>query len=108
MAPHLMMKVSVRRIGSTWVLAALLLSGGCKKHRKTTSMENTTDYAGNLQALVATKRLASLRWPDFSDYQAYGTQFYDDRDFEVAGARDGRPTAAAKGCLQALQDGGEK
>jgi murein L,D-transpeptidase YcbB/YkuD len=103
-----MMKVSVRRIGSTWVLAALLLAGGCKKHRKTTSVENTTDYAGNLQALVATKRLPSLRWPDFSDYQAYVTQFYDDRNFEVAWTRDGRPTAPANGFMQAFEDAGAK
>jgi L,D-transpeptidase YcbB len=103
-----MMKVSVRRIGSTCVLAALLLAGGCRKHRKTTSMENTTDYAENLQALVATKKLPSLRWPDFSDYQAYVTQFYDDRNFEVAWTRDGRPTAAARGFLEAFQDAGAK
>src|SRR5260370_35978267 len=103
MAPHLMMKVSVRRIGSTWVLAALLLAGGCKKHRKTASMENTTDYAGNLQALGATKRLPRLRWPDFSGYQADVTQFYDDRNFEGAGTRGGRPTAAGTGCLQACE-----
>jgi murein L,D-transpeptidase YcbB/YkuD len=103
-----MMKVSVRRIGSTCVLAALLLAGGCKKHRKTTSVENTTDYAGNLQALVATKKLPSLRWPDFSDYQAYVTQFYDDRNFEVAWTRDGRLTAAAKGFIQAFEDAGAK
>jgi murein L,D-transpeptidase YcbB/YkuD len=103
-----MMKVSVRRLGSTLVLAALLVVGGCKKPRKTTSVENTTDYAGNLQALVATKQLPSLKWPNFSDYQGYVTQFYNDRNYELAWSRDGKPTAAAKAFIQAFQDGGLK
>jgi L,D-transpeptidase YcbB len=108
MISYLMMNVSVRRIGCTCVLAALLLASGCKKHRKTTSVENTTDYAGSLQALVATKQLPSLRWPNFSDYQGYVTQFYDDRNFEVAWTRDGKPTAQALAFIQAFQDAGAK
>jgi murein L,D-transpeptidase YcbB/YkuD len=98
-----MMKVSVRRIGCTAVFAALMLAAGCKKHRKTTSVENTTDYAGNLQSLVATKKLPSLRWPNFTDYQASITQFYNDRNFEVAWTRDSKPTGSAKAFLEAFQ-----
>src|SRR5882757_8638497 len=103
-----MMNVSVRKTCNTAVLAVLLLAAGCKKPRKTTSVENTTDYAGNLQALVATKQLPSLRWPNFSDYQAYVTQFYNDRNFEVAWTRDGKPTAAAQGFMQAFQNADAK
>ena len=103
-----MMNVSIRKTCNTAVLAALLLAAGCKKPRKTTSVENTTDYAGNLQALVATKKLPSLRWPNFSDYQAYVTQFYNDRNFEVAWTRDGKPTAAAQGFMQAFQNADAK
>ena len=103
-----MKKVSLRTVGATCVLALLLLAGGCKKHRKTKSAENTTDYAGNLQALVATKKLPSLRWPDFSDYQPSVTQFYDDRNFEVAWTRDGTPTGQAQAFMQAFQDAGAK
>jgi murein L,D-transpeptidase YcbB/YkuD len=95
--------VSFRTLGSTCVLAALLLVGGCKKPRKTTSAENTTDYADTLQALVATKKLPSLRWPNFSDYQAFVTQFYNDRNFELAWTRDGKPTAAAQSFMQAFR-----
>ncbi|WP_213803953.1 L,D-transpeptidase family protein [Granulicella sp. dw_53] len=103
-----MMKASLRRIGCTCVFAALLLAAGCKKHRKTTSVENTTDYAGNLQALVATKKLPSLKWPNFSDYQGYITQFYDDRNYELAWTRDGKPTAPATAFIQAFQNAGSK
>ena len=103
-----MMKASVRSVGSVCMLAALLLAGGCKKPRKTTSAENTTDYAGNLQALVATKKLPSLRWPNFSDYQAAVTTFYMDRNYEVAWTRDGRPTAPAQAFMRAFQDADAK
>ena len=104
-----MMKASLRRIGCMGVLAVLVLAGGCrKKHRKTTSVENTTDYAGNLQSLVATKKLPSLRWPNFSDYQAYVTQFYDDRNFEVAWTRDGKPTASATAFIEAFRTANAK
>ena len=107
-----MRNVLVRRVGLAVVLAALLVAGGCRKHRKTTSAPNTDAYADKLHDLVAKKALPpekvdtakvpNLRWPDFSDYQAIVTQFYDDRNFEVAWTRDGAPTAAATGFMQAF------
>jgi L,D-transpeptidase YcbB len=107
-----MRNVWVRRVGSAVVLAALLVAGGCRRHRKTTSAPNTDAYADKLHGLVEKKALPpekvdtakvpNLRWPDFSDYQAILTQFYDDRNFEVAWTRDGAPTAAATGFIQAF------
>lgn len=89
-------------------LTLLLVADGCSKHRKTTSAENTTDYAGNLQALVAKKQLPSLRWPNFSDYQSAVTQFYEDRNYELAWTRDGKPTSQSSAFLQAFRDAGAK
>jgi murein L,D-transpeptidase YcbB/YkuD len=113
-----MRNVWVRRIGSGVVLAALLVAGGCRKHRKTTSAPNTDAYADKLHGLVEKKALPAekvdtakvpnLRWPDFSDYQAIVTQFYDDRNFEVAWTRDGAPTAAATGFIQAFANADAK
>ena len=113
-----MRNVLVRRVGLAVVLAALLVAGGCRKHRKTTSAPNTDAYADKLHDLVAKKALPpekvdtakvpNLRWPDFSDYQAIVTQFYDDRNFEVAWTRDGAPTAAATGFIQAFANAGAK
>ena len=94
----------LRTLGTTCALTLLLLAGGCRKPRKTISQENSTDYAGNLQALVATKQLVTLRWPDFSDYQSAVTQFFNDRNFEVAWTRDGKPTPQALAFIQAFQD----
>ncbi|HEV2710039.1 MAG TPA: L,D-transpeptidase family protein [Edaphobacter sp.] len=103
-----MMRVSFQRVGTACVLAALLMVGGCRRHRKSTSAENTTDYAGNLQALVATKKLPSLRWPNFSDYQTAITTFYDDRNYELAWTRDGQPTATALAFIEQFKNASAK
>ncbi|MDW5265780.1 MULTISPECIES: murein L,D-transpeptidase [Acidobacteriaceae] len=103
-----MMRVSVRKVGTACVLGTLLLASGCRRHRKSTSVENTTDYAGNLQALVATKKLPSLRWPNFSDYQTAVTTFYDDRNYELAWTRDGKPTATALAFIEQFKDAASK
>ncbi len=84
-------------------MAAVLLAGGCRRHRKTTSAPNTAEYAGNLQALTGQSQLAMLRWPNYSDYQADVKTFYDDRNYELAWSRDGKPTAAARGFMEAFR-----
>jgi murein L,D-transpeptidase YcbB/YkuD len=101
-----------RRLRRTAVFAAVLLAlfaGGCGHHRrKTTSAPNTTDYAGNIQALVAQKQLAILRWPNYSDYQPLVQTFYDDRNDEIAWLRDLKPTPETTAFLQAFADAGTK
>jgi murein L,D-transpeptidase YcbB/YkuD len=81
---------------------------GCHRHRKTTSAPNSTDYADNIQAVVAQPKLAILRWPDYSDYQPAVKTFYDDRNNEIAWTRDERPTSEATAFVQAFVDSGEK
>ena len=49
-----------------------------------------------------------LRWPNVSDYQPLVQTFYEDRNFEIAWTRDGKPTAAATGFIQAFADAGRK
>jgi L,D-transpeptidase YcbB len=112
------MNGSLSRIVSAVVLGGLLVAGGCKKNRKTTSAPNTDAYADKLHDLVTKKELPpekvdttkvpNLRWPNFSDYQAIVMQFYDDRNFEVAWTRDGVPTAAANGFIEAFGDADAK
>jgi murein L,D-transpeptidase YcbB/YkuD len=92
---------------STFVLLTLL-AGGCHRHRKTTSAPNTTDYADNLRAVVAKPEVAILRWPDYSDYHAAVTTFYDDRNYEIAWLRDLKPTPETIALIAAFQDAGAK
>jgi murein L,D-transpeptidase YcbB/YkuD len=90
------------------LLTLSLLVAGCHRHRKTTSAPNTTQYADNIQAVVAKKDLPGLRWPDYSDYKPLVTTFYDDRNNEIAWLRDLKPTSATTGFLQAFQTAGAK
>ncbi|MEO6912046.1 MAG: L,D-transpeptidase family protein [Edaphobacter sp.] len=103
-----MVRASFRTVGAACALTLLLVAGGCRRHRKSISAENTTDYAGNLQALVATKKLPSLRWPNFSDYQTAVTTFYDDRNFELAWTRGGKPTVSALAFIDQFDDAAAK
>jgi L,D-transpeptidase YcbB len=89
-------------------LALLTLLAGCHRRRKTTSAPNTTQYAGNIQAVVEKKELPGLRWPDYSDYKPLVTTFYDDRNNEIAWLRDLKPTIATTAFLQAFQNAGAK
>lgn len=106
------MKLSPRLTGTACaaacVLSALLMVGGCRKPRKTTSAPNTTDYSDNLEALVPQTQLSFLRWPNVSDYQSYIKTFYEDRNYEIAWTRDGKPTPAALGFIKAFADAGAK
>jgi murein L,D-transpeptidase YcbB/YkuD len=92
-----------------FVLLALLFADGCHRHpRKTTSAPNTTEYADNIQAVIQSKTLSILRWPDYSDYQPAVATFYDDRNNEVAWTRDGRPTASALAFIEAFSKAAAK
>jgi L,D-transpeptidase YcbB len=99
---HLSMKIALRSAGALCAFALLLSFSGCHRHRKTTSAPNTTDYSGRLQTMVASSHLSFLRWPNISDYQPLVKTFYDDRNYEIAWTRDGKPTPAANGFIQAF------
>ncbi len=92
---------------SALILVALF-AASCHRHRKTTSAPNTTDYADNLRAVVASPQLAVLRWPNYTDYQPAVTTFYDDRNYEIAWLRDLKPTPQAQAFVHAFQDAGAK
>lgn len=104
---HPRLRVSLRAAGSACALAALLAVGGCR-HRKSTSAENTAEYAENLKPLIAAKKLPFLRWPNFSDYAGAVATFYDDRNYEVAWTRDGKPTTTALAFIDQFDDAAAK
>jgi len=97
---------------------ALLPMSGCKggvkglmmrfHHRKATSKPNTTDYAGNVERLTGSPKLATLRWPNFSPDQATVKTFYDDRNDELAWTRNGKPTTAAVELIQLFHGAANK
>lgn len=103
-----LIKSALRSAGILSFLALVISFSGCHRHRKTTSAPNTTDYSDDLQPLVASSRLSFLRWPNISDYEPLLRSFYEDRNFEIAWTRDGKPTAAARGFIQAFADSATK
>src|SRR6202046_5680022 len=113
-----MMKAPLRSTCTACILTVLLLASGCHRHRKSKSAPNTDAYSDNLHQLVEkkalppekvdTSKVPNLRWPNFSDYDAYIQTFYDDRNYEVAWTRDGAPTATATAFIQQFQDAAAK
>ena len=101
--------VRVSSAGAVGGLAILLALTGChQQQRKSTSQPNTPDYAAQLQTLVSQPQMPLLRWPNYSDYQGEVKTFYDDRDWELAWTRDGKPTGAASGFIESFRAAGLK
>ena len=99
------MKVRFGALGAGSTLLLVLLASGCHgKARKTISAPNSTDYAQNIEALVAKGQMPTLHWPNYSDYQHDVSTFYGDRNNEIAWTRDGRPTPAATGFIRAFTE----
>jgi murein L,D-transpeptidase YcbB/YkuD len=109
---------AVRGAAALALLTCMLLPAtGCKSvkhlfarfhHRKAKSQPNTTDYAENLQTVVASPTLAMLKWPNYADDQAAVQKFYDDRDEELAWLRKGKPTAQATRLIEMFGDAANK
>jgi murein L,D-transpeptidase YcbB/YkuD len=99
---------TLRRTTASVLVAITFFVAGCHRHRKTISAPNTSDYADNIRAVVATPQLSVLRWPNYADYQPAVTTFYDDRNYEIAWLRDLKPTAQATAFIHAFEDAGTK
>ena len=92
---------------------ALLPSTGCKTtrrayynlthHRRAKNRVNTTDYADNVEGFVDAGQLEGMRWPKFGPLLPVVQQFYDDRNFELAWSRDGKPTEQANALMQTFE-----
>ncbi len=113
----------LRRVTVTGLLAgvALFPLAGCKgrgsnfpgltrlfHHRKSASKANSTDYAANLQNLAGQPRFDPLKWAEVSDIQPQVQKFYDDRDWELAWTRDGKPTPQATRLIELFGDAAKK
>lgn len=77
-------------------------------HRKSASKENSTDYAANMQNIAGQPQIASLKWPDITDIQPQLQQFYNDREWQLAWTRDGKPTDQATRLIQLFGDAAKK
>lgn len=60
--------------------------------------------SSRLREIAAAGRLASLRWPDFSDYRAHFQQAYESTNFTLLWLDHGRPSKQALVLIQAWKD----
>ena len=64
--------------------------------------------AAALRDIVASGRLADLRWPDFSDYKVLVDGFYAPAGYAPAWTKGGQPSASALALIQAFRDAGKR
>lgn len=117
-----MTKLSQNAVRASLILSLLALiivpmtgcRGGWKAlrakfhHRKAKSKPNTTDYADNVAQVVSTPHLSILRWANYSNLQPQVQQFYDDRNYELAWTRDGKPTEQTTALIALFTDAAKK
>ncbi|MDE1154365.1 MAG: L,D-transpeptidase family protein [Acidobacteriaceae bacterium] len=77
-------------------------------HRKAKSKSNSSEYADNVAQLVQSPKLAILKWADYSDYQQQVQTFYDQRNYELAWTRDGKPTATTTALIEVFTHADQK
>ena len=103
-----MSNFGLRRVGVACVLSLTLVSGGCKKFRKTRSAPKSDQFAEKLKPIVAAHTVKVMKFPDFADYAPLVQTFYEDRNYEVAWVDNGKPTDQAKAFMKAFQDAAQK
>ena len=102
------MNANLRKLGVAATLGVLVLTGGCRRFRKTRSAPKSDAYADKLKPLVASKEIKVMKWPNYSDYEPLVQTFYDDRNYEVAWVDDGKPSKQATAFIQLFQGAAKK
>lgn len=82
--------------------------GPVTPHRAPLTPETAEAVGSSLRPLVASGKLASLRWPDFRDVSGDTAKFYASRDYASAWVDGAGPTAQAKLLVSILQNAGQK
>ncbi len=94
----------------------MLPVAGCKNHsfssllhhRKAKSKPNSTEDSSNLQQIVGSPQIAMLKQSNFAPDQPVVQQFYEDRDWQLAWSRDGKPTSTTTALIQLFTDADKK
>ncbi len=105
-------------LSAVLVTTILLPTEGCKSGRRTvyswfhkrksTSKANSAEFADNVEKVVQSPQLAIMKWSNYSAYQPLVQQFYNDRNFELAWTRDGKPTETTTALINLFTHADEK
>ena len=102
----------MRNIPKSLLLLALCspLVSGCKRAhqlaREVTRSE--PDLNPQLQAEITSGHQQALKYPDFTDLQPQVANFYNNRQFDLAWVRNGKPTSQADGMLQEFSNAAKR
>ncbi len=98
-------RTTLRRIGVLLFPFVLWLPlSGCHGNPGSGAVTQRGDAAPAVQQLIASPKLAGLRWPDYTDLQPQVQKFYAGRNDNPAWLRDGKPTASATALIQLFHD----
>jgi murein L,D-transpeptidase YcbB/YkuD len=90
-----------------WVTFAAVVGIGSPPLDQVTPAATPANGAA-LRTIVASGHLPDLRWPDFSDYVVWLTQFYGPADYAPAWTEAGQPTAQALAVIGLFNAVGKK
>jgi murein L,D-transpeptidase YcbB/YkuD len=82
--------------------------GPVTPQRAALTPETAETVSSSLRPLVASGKLAGLRWPDFRDFSGDTAKFYASRDYAPAWVDGAGPTAQAKLFVSILQNAAQK
>jgi L,D-transpeptidase YcbB len=86
------------------VLASNMTASPACAAQGTTASAAVPDQA--LEDIVASGKLADLRWPDFSDYRADVKRFYEAAGYRPVWSRNNQPTPQAQAIIAAFRQSG--
>jgi murein L,D-transpeptidase YcbB/YkuD len=68
----------------------------------------STESNAALREVVASGHLTDLRWPDFSDYKSYVTNFYESTSYAPAWVQGGQPSPQALAMIELFKNAWKK
>ena len=109
MPQKLLLLVIARRLGLVILLAFAfegldLLSGVGPNPTNAGSPQ----VSSHLREIVVSGRLADLRWPDFTDYKAHVTEFYESSSYATAWLNGRQPSAQALALIELFKSASKK
>ncbi|MGI4756246.1 MAG: peptidoglycan-binding protein, partial [Janthinobacterium lividum] len=83
---------------------------GCKRaeHIAHHVASSEPDYTSQIQANVTSGHLPDLKYPDFTDMQSDVSTFYNNREFDLAWVKSGKPTSQADSMLQEFSNAAKR
>ena len=84
------------------------LSNPAAECRSKIVREGSSQTAVQIREIIASGKLADLRWPDFSDYKAHLNSFYEPSGYSSAWVRQAQASQQARAMIEVLKQADSK